>query len=90
MAKFILSCDEATAICDKSQYKKATLYELLRLRFHLWTCCFCRLYSKQNRLLTKALKHKKTTFKNCCLTTEEKEALQEELKSLQKNENEPI
>ena len=90
MAKFILSCDDATAICDKSQYKQASLYELLQLRFHLWTCCFCRLYSKHNRLLTKALKHKKKTPRNCCLTAEEKEALQKEFKSLQNNEHEPI
>ncbi|MGB2127941.1 MAG: hypothetical protein ACPHXR_00550 [Flavicella sp.] len=87
MAKFFLSCDEATAICDKSQYNKASFYELLQLRLHLWTCCFCRLYSRQNKLLTKALKHKKSVVSFCGLTDKEKEALQNELKSIQNKES---
>ena len=31
--KFMISCDEATAICDKNQYGEATLTEKISLSF---------------------------------------------------------
>ena len=34
MAKFKITCDEATTICDKSQYGKATILEIIKLKFH--------------------------------------------------------
>jgi len=50
--KFMISCDEATAICDKSQYGEATIYDKIRLNFHLLTCKFCKSYTRQNNLMS--------------------------------------
>lgn len=49
----MISCDEATAICDKNQYGEATLSEKISLGFHLFACKYCKQYSKQNNLMTK-------------------------------------
>ncbi len=32
----MINCDEATTICDKSQYCEATLWERIKLRMHLF------------------------------------------------------
>ena len=50
--KFMISCDEATAICDKNQYGEASFSEKLRLSFHLVLCKFCKKYTKQNNLMS--------------------------------------
>ena len=50
--KFFINCDEATTICDKSQYDEASLYDKFRLSFHLALCKYCRQYTKQNHLMT--------------------------------------
>lgn len=50
--KFFINCDEATTICDKSQYDEATLYDKIRLSFHLVMCKYCKKYTKQNHLMT--------------------------------------
>lgn len=51
--KFMISCDEATAICDKNQYGEATLTEKISLSFHLFVCKYCKQYTKQNNLMSK-------------------------------------
>lgn len=51
--KFTISCDEATAICDKNQYGEATLSEKISLNIHLLICKFCKKYTKQNGLMSK-------------------------------------
>jgi len=33
--KLMISCDEATTICDKNQYGEASNWDKLRLNFHL-------------------------------------------------------
>ena len=48
-----LTCDEATTICDKSQYKEASLWEIIKLNIHILLCKNCGLYSKQNSIMTK-------------------------------------
>ena len=53
--KFMISCDEATAICDKSQYGEASRWDKIRLNFHLMLCKNCHAYSKQNNIITKML-----------------------------------
>jgi len=53
--KFMISCDEATAICDKNQYGEASRWDKLRLNFHLLLCKHCSAYSKQNSIITKML-----------------------------------
>jgi len=50
--KFFINCDEATTICDKSQYDEASLFEKIRLSFHLAFCKHCNKYTKQNHLMS--------------------------------------
>ena len=50
--KFMLTCDEATAICDKNQYGEASISEKISLTFHLLRCKYCKKYTKQNNLMT--------------------------------------
>lgn len=84
--KFIISCDEATMICDKNQYGEASLYDLIRLNFHFLRCKICALYTKQNMILTKA--YKKRSDKalednhSKCLSHRDKDLLREELKKM--------
>lgn len=50
--KFMINCDEATAICDKSQYGEASLSEKISLNIHLLICRYCKKYTKQNSLMS--------------------------------------
>ncbi|REH56565.1 hypothetical protein C7448_101605 [Tenacibaculum gallaicum] len=81
---FKITCDEATTICDKSQYGEASVYEKLQLNWHLFVCKVCALYSKQNRKMSQILKVKTN---NCnkdkiCLSSKDKEELKEQLSKL--------
>ncbi|MFK5958888.1 MAG: hypothetical protein QM495_08480 [Lutibacter sp.] len=78
-----ISCDEATKICDKNQYGEASLWEKIKLNLHLFLCKKCGLYSKQNTVLTKCYEAHKNTSNGAshCLSIEDKEHLEEELKS---------
>ena len=49
-----MKCEEAGHVCDKSQYKEASLWEKVKLNFHLLYCKACREYTKNNMKLTKA------------------------------------
>jgi len=74
--KLMISCDEATAICDKNQYGEASRWDKIRLQLHLFLCKHCNAYSKQNHLMTKLL----GKFVNTCdgsehLSEEEKKEL---------------
>ncbi|HHC80175.1 MAG TPA: hypothetical protein ENK46_09860 [Flavobacteriia bacterium] len=53
MSKLFVSCEEATAICNKNQYKEASFWEKMKLQIHLFICKKCGLYSKQNATITK-------------------------------------
>lgn len=76
-----ITCDEATTICDKSQYGASSLLEKLKLNIHFLTCKICSLYTKQNNTLTKLYKgHAKSCKKTThCMSNKEKEALKKEL-----------
>ncbi len=77
---FFISCDEATTICNKSQYKEASFWELIKLNIHTLRCKICGHYSKQNATLTQICKehlHKIESERKLC--NEEKEALQTEI-----------
>ena len=50
--KIIIPCDEANHVCDKTQYKEATLWEKIKLNIHLIYCKACRKYTKRNTRLT--------------------------------------
>ena len=80
----IITCDEATMICDKNQYGEASFYDLFRLNIHFIRCKICALYTKQNMLLTKAYKEKAKKSKEenhtNCLSHRDKDFLKEELK----------
>lgn len=47
-----ISCEEASSICNKSQYKEAGFWDIVKLRVHLLYCKVCRGYSKKNSELT--------------------------------------
>jgi hypothetical protein len=85
MAKFIITCDEATTICDKSQYGEATFFEKIKLNVHFLLCKICGLYTKQNAKMTKIYKMKAHDCKkeNRCLSIEEKEQLKQQLQELE-------
>lgn len=57
--KILIPCDEANHVCDKTQYKEATLWEKIKLNIHLIYCSACRKYTKNNSALTKLLKREK-------------------------------
>lgn len=85
MAKRIfISCDEATTICDKSQYGEATFFEKMTLQLHFLRCKLCALYSRQNNLLTKLYQQKahEERRKNHCLSDAEKKDLREKLEKM--------
>ena len=50
--KLFINCDEATTICDKSQYGEASLLERIRLTLHLALCKDCKKYTKKNNLMS--------------------------------------
>jgi hypothetical protein len=48
----MINCDEATTICDKTQYGEVTFLDKVKLSFHLLICKYCKTYSKQNNLMS--------------------------------------
>jgi len=48
----MINCEEASTICNKKQYKEATLLEQIKLGFHLLFCKTCAAFSKKNKKLT--------------------------------------
>ena len=79
MSKLKITCDEATTICDKSQYGKATIMEIIKLRIHFLGCKICALYTKQNTLLSKILNLNKGGNEICKMTEKEKELMRKKL-----------
>ena len=79
-----ITCDEATTICDKSQYGASTILDKLKLNIHFLGCKICSLYTKQNNTLTKMYK---VYAKNCketkvCMSKEDKDTLKKELEKI--------
>ncbi|SNR29284.1 hypothetical protein SAMN04488009_0911 [Maribacter sedimenticola] len=48
----MISCEKAACICNKAQYKEASFWETISLRFHILMCKACTKHSKQNKKLT--------------------------------------
>ncbi len=71
--KVIIPCDEANHVCDKTQYREATLWEKIKLNIHLIYCRACRKYTKNNTKLTKAINGSKVE----CMDRVSKETLKE-------------
>jgi hypothetical protein len=78
-----LTCDEASAICDKSQYNEASLWEKIKLNFHLFLCKKCGLYAKQNKIMSTCLQKLKEAEnpKTQHLNQEEITSMAKELKT---------
>lgn len=77
-----LSCDQATTICDKSQYGEVTLWDQIKLSIHLFLCKKCGKYTKQNSIMSSCYK-KKAAFEKqnkCCLTNDEKHCMEKDVK----------
>ena len=85
--KLMLTCDEATAICDKNQYGEASISEKISLTFHLIMCKYCRKYTKQNDLMTRLFgQFLKRCDETHALNEEDKIELEKNLqKELKKN-----
>lgn len=77
-----LSCDEATAICDKSQYGASSFLEKVKLNLHILLCKKCGMYSKQNGIMSKCYKNQQIFEgqKKCCLTSDEKNCMDQKIK----------
>lgn len=73
MSNLKIGCSEANHICDKSQYKEATLWEKIKLNIHLIYCRACRKYTARNTKLTQAIKNPKVNT----VSEDEKSELQE-------------
>ncbi len=75
----MVKCDEATSICDKNQYKEASFFDKVRLSIHNFLCHRCRLYTKQNAIITKIITAHNHKEKDLKLDLKEKEKLQKAL-----------
>lgn len=85
--KFTISCDEATAICDKNQYGEASLSEKISLSFHLFICKYCKKYTKQNNLMSQLFgKYLRPCDGSEKLSDEAKEELKKKLQKELKND----
>ena len=73
----MISCEKATTICCKTQYREAGFRERLQLWFHLLSCRQCAAFSRKNRALTEVCR--KASIKH--LSPEEKAAMKERLKT---------
>ena len=78
--KVTMPCDEANHVCDKTQYKEATLWEKIKLSIHLIYCRACRKYTKNNTILTKIL----TTSNVECLDKKCKDAMKKDFEKVLK------
>lgn len=77
----MLTCDEATAICDKNQYGEASISEKISLTFHLLMCKYCKKYTKQNDLMTRLFgKFLSSCDENHRLSEEDKSKIEKNLK----------
>ncbi|WP_035334471.1 hypothetical protein [Dokdonia sp. PRO95] len=80
--KFKTECQEANHICDKNQYKEASLLEKIKLSFHLIYCRACRKYSARNGKLSKAIKNPSVETVSMSEKELMKQRLQEQLKQV--------
>ena len=80
MRKYFIPCEDANHVCDKNQYKEASLLEMVKLNLHLMYCGACRKYSAHNAKLSKLLNKKPIT-----LHTDFKSSLQQQIDEQLKN-----
>ena len=73
----MMNCEEAAKVCNKLQYKEASLWEKIQLKFHLLICKACAAFSKKNNRLTTLMD--KAPLQ--CLSIQEKKIMEESLKT---------
>ncbi|SIQ25822.1 hypothetical protein SAMN05421797_1011203 [Maribacter ulvicola] len=69
----MISCKKAVIICDKAQYKEASLWERMKLNYHLLLCKTCANHSKNNVKLTSLCNQARLSI----LSDEEKKKMKE-------------
>ena len=74
-----MKCEDAKHTCDKKQYQEATLWEKVKLTFHIIYCRACRKYSANNNKLTQILKKSDIKALEKDEKTDLKKLLQEEM-----------
>ena len=79
MSKFFLKCEEASHVCDKSQYHEASFFEKIKLTIHLMYCRVCRMYSKNNSKLTECIEKSYLTCLDNSVKKEMKKKFEKEL-----------
>jgi hypothetical protein len=78
--KLLISCEEATSICNKNQYGEASIWDKIRLGLHSLGCVHCKTYSTQNNILTKLMgNHSNSCSNSGHLTNEDKVELGDNL-----------
>ena len=78
--KLLITCEEATAICNKDQYGEASAWDKIRLGLHSLGCVHCKTYSTQNNILSKLMgNHTSSCSNSGHLTDEDKVELEENL-----------
>ncbi|MFS4482206.1 glycine dehydrogenase [Hyunsoonleella sp. 2307UL5-6] len=87
--KIFIPCDEANHVCDKNQYKEASLWDMIKLNIHLIYCKACRNYTANNTKLSKMMKattnNKKVISLNNEVKSNFKNKFEEALKQEQNN-----
>ncbi len=81
--KIFVSCDQANHVCDKTQYKEASLWEKIKLNIHLMYCAACRKYTSNNSKLTKLVKNSEVQCMELNEKTSLKDAFENELQNYQ-------
>ena len=50
--KILINCEEANSICNKNQYREASVWNKIRLNVHVLMCKYCKTYSTQNHIVS--------------------------------------
>jgi hypothetical protein len=56
LKRIIHNCKQATYLIEKKSVGKITFRERIELRIHLFGCSFCRLFSKQSKMINEMVK----------------------------------
>jgi hypothetical protein len=56
LKRIIYNCKQATYLIEKKSAGKITFRESIELRIHLYGCGFCRLFSKQSKMINEMVK----------------------------------
>jgi hypothetical protein len=83
MQKWMITCGEATDWISRKEEGKLSLSQWLRLRLHFIICIYCLLFYRQNKTLTRSVRHAYKHMEDVVLTPEEKQAMADRLKSLE-------